>query len=319
MKTRPRILAVLYFVLLQIFECYGAEKVLLSDVQSLTLHSNQKTTGRRSSGVPQLKCVGGSAKGLFTPKIVQCQNKGFDGHDYQWECTANMDDRYEFGRITVSCEGYDYPNDPYVLYGSCGLEYELEYSDRTGKTRMAQKEREQGYSPILIIFGFIALFIAYSIYSKWGENGEGGTGPDGRGPPPYPGWRPGGGGGGGGGPDGRPPGAPPPYDDHHKGTFTQQGMGGASSSSGPGFWSGAGLGAAAGYMASRAQNAWSNPSSSMRHRSTPSAPSSSGMHSSTGWFNPPDDWDERQREEARQQESDHGEHESTGPHFTEFS
>ena len=32
-----------------------------------------------------------------------------------------MDAAYRFGRIQVSCEGYDYPEDPYVLKGSCGV------------------------------------------------------------------------------------------------------------------------------------------------------------------------------------------------------
>lgn len=32
-----------------------------------------------------------------------------------------MDDSYRFGEIVVSCEGYDYPDDPYVLKGSCGV------------------------------------------------------------------------------------------------------------------------------------------------------------------------------------------------------
>ena len=46
-------------------------KVLLRDVQVLTLKSGQMTTGRRSSPVPQLKCVGGSAQGQFNPQAVQ--------------------------------------------------------------------------------------------------------------------------------------------------------------------------------------------------------------------------------------------------------
>lgn len=44
----------------------------------------------------------------------------------QWECKANMDASYRFGKIEVSCEGFDYPDDPYILKGSCGLEYTLE-------------------------------------------------------------------------------------------------------------------------------------------------------------------------------------------------
>lgn len=39
----------------------------------------------------------------------------------QWECKTDMDSQYRFGEIAVNCEGYDYPDDPYVLKGSCGV------------------------------------------------------------------------------------------------------------------------------------------------------------------------------------------------------
>lgn len=39
----------------------------------------------------------------------------------QWECKTDMDNAYRFGQIAVTCEGYDYPDDPYVLRGSCGV------------------------------------------------------------------------------------------------------------------------------------------------------------------------------------------------------
>lgn len=32
-----------------------------------------------------------------------------------------MDNAYRFGDIDVSCEGYDYADDPYILKGSCGV------------------------------------------------------------------------------------------------------------------------------------------------------------------------------------------------------
>lgn len=32
-----------------------------------------------------------------------------------------MDSAYTFGEIEVVCEGYDYPDDPYILAGSCGV------------------------------------------------------------------------------------------------------------------------------------------------------------------------------------------------------
>jgi len=87
------------------------------------------TTARRGSPIPQLSVVGGSARnsGLL-PSVVQCKNVGSDGFDVQWECKADLDESVKFGRISVSCEGYNSPSDPYVLKGSCGLEYELEYT-----------------------------------------------------------------------------------------------------------------------------------------------------------------------------------------------
>ena len=37
-------------------------------------------------------------------------------------------------QITVSCEGYNYAEDPYILKGSCGLEYDLEYRSGAGRS-----------------------------------------------------------------------------------------------------------------------------------------------------------------------------------------
>lgn len=55
--------------------------------------------------------------------MVQCYNRGSDGIDVQWECKTDMDNAYRFGQISVSCEGYAYPDDPYVLKGSCGVSF----------------------------------------------------------------------------------------------------------------------------------------------------------------------------------------------------
>ncbi|XP_010886846.1 store-operated calcium entry-associated regulatory factor [Esox lucius] len=109
--------------------------VLLRDVQVLTLYKGKYTTARRSSPVPQIQCVGGTAGcGTFLPEVIQCQNKGWDGVDVQWECKTDMDTSYRFGRIEVSCEGFNHPDDPYILKGSCGLEYSLELTEE-GKGR----------------------------------------------------------------------------------------------------------------------------------------------------------------------------------------
>ena len=34
-----------------------------------------------------------------------------------------------FNHVEVICEGYDYPEDEYILLGSCGLEFTLDYAD----------------------------------------------------------------------------------------------------------------------------------------------------------------------------------------------
>uniref|UniRef100_A0A0R3S3Z8 Store-operated calcium entry-associated regulatory factor n=1 Tax=Elaeophora elaphi TaxID=1147741 RepID=A0A0R3S3Z8_9BILA len=109
--------------------CESSGKVRLVDVSTLTLYRDKYTTGRRSAPIPQIQCVGGSAKGKFEPRVVQCYNRGYDGIDVQWECKAEMSDQYEFGEIRVSCEGYDYANDPYILRGSCGVSVKFTFSD----------------------------------------------------------------------------------------------------------------------------------------------------------------------------------------------
>ena len=55
-----------------------------------------------------------------------------------------MDSKYRFGKIDVSCEGYDHPDDPYVLRGSCGV--------RRGRERGGRGERERkGKTQYLIV------------------------------------------------------------------------------------------------------------------------------------------------------------------------
>lgn len=122
-------------------------RVLLSDVQTLTLHTGRMTTGRRSSPVPQAKAVGGTAQGQFVPSTIQCTNKGWDGLDAQWECRADLDNAFRFGETVVVCEGYDYPDDPYILAGSCGVEYTLELTQEGRDIRKAKASAGYGGYP----------------------------------------------------------------------------------------------------------------------------------------------------------------------------
>jgi len=61
----------------------------------------------------------------FQPSTAFCENRGSDGLDAQWTCEAEMANGISFDNIKVVCEGYDYPDDPFILAGSCGLEYTL--------------------------------------------------------------------------------------------------------------------------------------------------------------------------------------------------
>ena len=72
-------------------------KIKLGDIQVLTLEQGRMTSGRRSSPVPQLKCVGGTAMYHSNEvNAIQCTNKGFDGIDYSWKCDAILISPYAF-------------------------------------------------------------------------------------------------------------------------------------------------------------------------------------------------------------------------------
>lgn len=55
------------------------QKVLLTQVKTLTLSAGQHTTGRRSDPVPQMSCVRNCGKVSRLPATAQCYNRGDDG------------------------------------------------------------------------------------------------------------------------------------------------------------------------------------------------------------------------------------------------
>lgn len=170
------------------------DRILLRDVKALTLHYDRYTTSRRLDPVPQLKCVGGTAGcDSYTPKVIQCQNKGWDGYDVQWECKTDLDVAYRFGKTVVSCEGYESSEDQYVLRGSCGLEYQLDYTDvalkklrESGKNsgfnsfsnyyNKLYSSDSKGFSGLLTIA--VLLAIAFGVYKLFLSSGQDA-------PPPY--------------------------------------------------------------------------------------------------------------------------------------
>ena len=66
----------------QVFAARSAtNSVLLSNVKTLTLRKDAKTSHRRVSAIPQLKCIGGNARGLYEVDVMRCQNQGSDYDD----------------------------------------------------------------------------------------------------------------------------------------------------------------------------------------------------------------------------------------------
>lgn len=242
--------------------------VLLSKVNSLTVHASKKTASRRVSPVPQLQCVGpANVCNLYAVDVMRCTNEGsdYDAESIQWACKASLPEEFKLGSTDVSCEGYESSDDPYILKGSCGIEYRLlltekgeakfgrKSDDTWGYQKTEKGEQLAGYL-FMAVFLIVLFIILRSLYRAWQRDGRGGGG-----------GRLGGGGGGGwgGGPDDDDP--PPPYDDYRyqppkKRTYAPRTSTGTRASSSranagnqqgwrPGFWTGTAAGAAAGYLA----------------------------------------------------------------------
>ncbi|CAJ1053270.1 store-operated calcium entry-associated regulatory factor [Xyrichtys novacula] len=169
---KPAVTVVLALIVMLVEESWSWNEggVLLRDVQVLTLYRDRHTTARRSSPVPQLKCVGGSAGcQAFVPEVVQCQNKGWDGVDVQWECRTDMDAAFRFGRVEVSCEGFSHPDDPYILRGSCGLEFTLELTEEGRRNKRGSGGGFRGFEDL---GGFASSFFGGSNGNSHHQKGQ---------------------------------------------------------------------------------------------------------------------------------------------------
>lgn len=131
-KEEEMLFGLVVLMLIALANGYSYEKMLLTDVKTLTFRRGEMTNGKRSQ-VPQLACTKGDARYYMsqTPDVVQCTNMGTDDKmEIQWKCGAEMDDKFRFGSIEVNCEGHSHPEDPYITKGSCGLEYEFTFTEK---------------------------------------------------------------------------------------------------------------------------------------------------------------------------------------------
>jgi len=129
---------------------YGSkpkDAILLSQVRTLTLYAQKSTSNRRVPAIPQLRCIGGNAQCRYTPDVMRCRNVGTDygDEDVQWTCEAELPAEYKLGATNVICEGYDSADDPFVLKGSCGVEYRLMLSE-IGESRFVGSDSSYGHT-----------------------------------------------------------------------------------------------------------------------------------------------------------------------------
>ena len=268
----------------------GKNAILLSQVHSLTLRGGRLTSSRRVSPVPQLNCVGPSKRicNMYELDAMRCTNEGYgyDVEDVQWTCTASLPGEFKLGSTDVVCEGYRNADDPWILKGSCGVEYRLLLTEQ-GEQKFGhgsfdenswwrgQKpgKRFNDYNSLLNSLGnllfwgiFLGVFLWIVFAMLWecfgGERN-----------PPRPGRRWGWGGGGGG--DGGPyPGDPPPP---YSSSYSYSPMSGQGWR--PGFWTGAMTGGGIGYGLGRRNNRYDSPYGRGRRRGYGSGEGSSSSSS----------------------------------------
>jgi len=101
----------------------GPAGVLASSVSALTLRRGELAIRARTPTVSALRCLGRHCEEAEAG-VMQCKNVGSDDMQMpQWKCEAVLKDGYRLDTTSVSCEGLTRPGDPYMLKGSCAVDY----------------------------------------------------------------------------------------------------------------------------------------------------------------------------------------------------
>ena len=136
------------------------DKVKMRDVETLLFRKEMMTTGRRSKPVSQMICEGHPCK-KNAPDSISCKNIGWDGKDPIWDCTTSEMKDTKLRKIEVQCEGYEYPDDPNILVGSCAVIFQLNYKDEVinsldwSHTRPDRKDEPSPLIGLMIMTGMV--------------------------------------------------------------------------------------------------------------------------------------------------------------------
>lgn len=104
-------------------QAYESQRLI--DISNLVFRNDAMTTGRRNPPIPQMSCIGTSCDPAYMPQTMMCYNTGHDGIDVNWRCEGQLNPQYKLGTTEVNCEGFNHPDDPFILAGSCAVEYQL--------------------------------------------------------------------------------------------------------------------------------------------------------------------------------------------------
>lgn len=121
---------ILFTTLLTTIQGRYHERLLLNKIDSITFYRGEFTTSRRHSPIRQMSCSWGYCEEI--PDTITCDNIGIGlNGDPRWNCIGRLRSGFYFRDVNVNCEGYDHAHDEYILAGSCGVEFGIEYSGYT--------------------------------------------------------------------------------------------------------------------------------------------------------------------------------------------
>lgn len=142
-------------------------RVHMSDINAVTFTSGYRTRSRRGETYPQMQLDRHTPRAIrrASPSSIQCYQQAYNAFNGEshWECVADLPRGVKLGNFHISCEGYDYPGDEFVLDGSCAINYRLErakssYKYSSSFTPITEK-RSFELSEMLVVVFIVVVFI----------------------------------------------------------------------------------------------------------------------------------------------------------------